>query len=130
MTETAVIRCTKDEGLHTPKGELVYAGGSYAEVKGTVEIDSHASVVERGFIWTNNQYSQEEFYMSKAESISAGEGSGDFTAIISGLESETTYWIRAYVKGADSIRYGDIFEFTTKKSGSGDDFTEDDYEWE
>ena len=65
-----------------------------------------------------------------AAAVASGAGEGDYTATITGLKPDTTYYVRAYATGGNVTKYSRYIEFTTKKSGSGDDFTEDDYEWE
>jgi hypothetical protein len=68
--------------------------------------------------------------LSNAAAVASGAGEGDYTATITGLKPETTYYVRAYATGGNVTKYSRMVEIITKKSGSGDDFTEDDYEWE
>lgn len=43
-----------------------------------------------------------------------GHGSGDFVSHLTGLEPNTTYYVRAYTVGEHSVFYGDEISFTTQ----------------
>lgn len=46
-----------------------------------------------------------------------GSGSGDFRSYLTGLQSNTTYYVRAYAGNGDGISYGDEVSFTTTNGG-------------
>lgn len=55
--------------------------------------------------------------------VSAGTGKGGYTAQLTGLSANTTYYIRAYAKIGSTYRYGNTLTYTTP----GDRFSGYDY---
>ena len=55
---------------------------------------------------------------------------GEFSTNVTGLVPNTTYYFRAFAKGGNNIKYGEVLEFRTHSIGISDDFTGDDYVWE
>lgn len=117
----------KDAGFLVSTVDInVYAES--AEVFGNVRYTEATSVTERGFVFSPDNM---EPTLSSAYVVTAGSGEGDFSATLTDLTPNTTYWVRAYAAGDDATRYGKVIRFKTAVSGAGDnDFTEDDYEWE
>ena len=83
-----------------------------AVCRGEVTLDGHAEVTERGICWSIN-----ENPTINDSQIAAGSGVGAFTAMVNGLESNTTYHVRAYAINEVGTAYGLDREFVT-------DFTE------
>ena len=50
--------------------------------------------------------------------VYAGTGKGSFSAQMTGLEPNTTYYVRAYAKISNVYRYGNVLTFTTPDDGS------------
>ena len=65
-------------------------------------------VTARGVCW--NTTGNPDIKDQKTED---GEGKGIFTSQISGLQANTTYYVRAYAINANGTAYGDQVEFTT-----------------
>lgn len=126
-TDAYSVRCMKDAGFLVSTVDInVYAES--AEVFGNVRYTEATSVTERGFVFSPDNM---EPTLSSAYVVTAGSGEGDFSATLTDLTPNTTYWVRAYAAGDDATRYGKVIRFKTAVSGAGDnDFTEDDYEWE
>ena len=125
-TDAFAVRCKKDVGFTVSTGDFQIMG-EYAVLSGNVIYNDATQVTDRGFVYST---STQEPALNNATVVACGAGDGDFTGTITGLKPETTYYVRAYATGGNVTKYSRYIAFTTKKSGSGDDFTEDDYEWE
>lgn len=125
-TDALPVRCKKDVGFTVSTGDFQVMA-EYAVFTGNVKYNDTTPVTERGFVWSSTTSDPN---LSNAAAVASGAGEGDYTATITGLKPETTYYVRAYATGGNVTKYSRMVEIITKKSGSGDDFTEDDYEWE
>jgi uncharacterized protein (TIGR02145 family) len=77
---------------------------------GNVTSDGGASITERGFYWSATNENPGE-----ADSIIKVEGStGSFSAELSGLELNTSYYLRAYAINNMGMAYGEQMSFTTE----------------
>lgn len=88
---------------------------------GNISSDSGASVTERGIVWSTST----EPTINNAEKTSQGSGTGSFTANLTGLSPNTTYYVRAYAVNSTGIYYGNQVSFTTLSGGTN--YTLDDY---
>lgn len=79
--------------------------------------DGGAIVTERGICWSTNVNPT-----LSDNHVSAGMGTGRFTANISGLEANTTYHVRAYAINEKGTAYGLDKEFTTLSGGGSGSF--------
>ena len=75
---------------------------------GNVTNDGGSIVIERGLCWSTHH----EPTISGTH-ISAGEGTGEFTAAMTNLTANTTYYVRAYATNGVGISYGDEVQFST-----------------
>lgn len=79
---------------------------------GTVNADAAGNqVTSRGVCWTTSALIAPT--TSQKERSSDGTGSGSFSSLISGLASNTTYYVRAYAVNSSGTAYGSIKSFTT-----------------
>ena len=121
------VRCMKDVGLSLNTVE-VKPGTDKVVVYGNIESEGHAHVSELGFVISSTD-SQPR--LENSENVTVSATLGNFSATINGLDKERDYWVRAYAIADEVVRYGNVIQFRTAKSGTGgDDFTEDDYVWE
>ena len=81
---------------------------SSATGSGNVTSDGGSTVTERGICWSTHH----EPTISGTH-IAAGEGTGEFTATIANLSTNTTYYVRAYATNGVGTSYGDEVDFTT-----------------
>lgn len=81
---------------------------SSATGSGNVTSDGGSTVTERGICWSTHH----EPTISGTH-IAAGEGTGEFTATMANLSTNTTYYVRAYATNGVGTSYGDEVEFTT-----------------
>lgn len=80
---------------------------------GNVTSDGGASVTDRGICWSTSHNPT----MSSSHA-SGGAGTGAFTANMSGLTANTTYYVRAYATNNAGTAYGDEVSFTTAQNFS------------
>ena len=81
-----------------------------AKVVGQVTADGGAEVTERGVCWNTAPAPEVIHYRVK----DAEGGLGIFTLNLSNLESQTTYYVRAYATNEVGTAYGEEVSFTTK----------------
>lgn len=75
---------------------------------GVVSINDDATVTARGVCWSESRVPI--FRDSHTED---GEGAGNFSSNITGLQPNTTYYVRAYAVGDLGPVYGEMIKFTT-----------------
>lgn len=127
-SDALAVRCMKDIGLVVTTTKVT-PGADKVTLFGNIRSEGTASVTERGFVMCSKN--QNPTLEDATFKVAAGAGTGDFSAQIDELQSETDYWVRAYAVGDGVTRYSDVLKVRTTKSGTGgDDFTEDDYVWE
>ena len=84
-----------------------------AVVGGNVTSDGNASVTERGVVYSTNP---NPVITNLNNTIRpCGSGTGEFTYTITGLQSGTTYYVRAYAKNDAGTAYGEEVTFTPNK---------------
>lgn len=79
---------------------------------GNVTADGGASVTERGIVYATTQNPT-----TSNSKVASGSGTGSFTANMTGLAANTTYYVRAYAINSAGTAYGSQVSFTTS-SGS------------
>ena len=95
--------------LATVKTSLVTSiTSSTAVAGGDVTADGGAEVTAKGVCWSTSQEPTIE-----GEHTENGTGTGEFTAELSGLEQNTTYYVRAYATNKEGTAYGEEVSFTT-----------------
>lgn len=121
-----VLLFTTDEEINLPTittSEVTEITRTTAVSGGNIADDGGAIVTERGVCWSTGE--EPTINDNKTED---GSGSGSFTSIISGLEPNTTYYLRAYAINESGTAYGEQQVFTTIPPLSWviTNFTEDD----
>ena len=95
--------------LATVKTSLVTSITSTTAVAGgDVTADGGTEVTVKGVCWSTSQEPTIE-----GEHTENGAGTGEFTAELSGLEQNTTYYVRAYATNKEGTAYGEEVTFTT-----------------
>ena len=84
---------------------------SSAVTGGNVTSDGNASVTERGVVYATTQNPT-----TANTKVASGSGIGSYTCNISGLQSNTTYYVRAYAINSKGTAYGTQVTFTTTES--------------
>ena len=78
---------------------------------GNVTSDGGADVTERGICWSTSHDPT-----ASGSHATSGTGTGSFTANMTGLTANTTYYVRAYAKNSQGIAYGDEVSFRTSQN--------------
>ena len=76
--------------------------------KGNVTNNGGTSVTERGICWSTSHNPT-----NSGNHITCGVGTGIYSGNITGLSSNTTYYVRAYAINSQGVSYGDELSFAT-----------------
>ena len=79
---------------------------------GSISSDGGAAITSRGVCWSNTTSSPT---ISNSKTVD-GTGIGSFTSSLTGLTSNTTYYVRAYATNSAGTAYGSATSFTTLAS--------------
>ena len=79
-----------------------------AQSGGSVTDDGGAAVTERGICWSATSPPT-----TADNKVAAGTGMGSYTADLTGLAPDTTYYVRAYAINSESVSYGAEENFLT-----------------
>lgn len=102
---------TSEEEINLPSVATVEVTGvtvSTASCLCHVSDDGGAEVTERGACWSTSPQPDISNFV-----YAHGHGLGDYTINMVDLESNTTYYVRAYAKNRKGIDYGEELSFTT-----------------
>lgn len=88
---------------------------SSATSGGNITNDGGSPVITRGVCWNTSQNPT----TANTKTVD-GTGTGSYTSSITGLEPETTYFIRAYSNNSIGTSYGPLVSFTTSASTVND----------
>ncbi len=86
---------------------------SGAESGGNVTDDGGGFVIAKGVCWSTSQNPTPDDFSTKDAS-----GTGSYTSNITGLDCNTTYYVRAYAVNSAGTAYGGQEEFTTTECSS------------
>jgi hypothetical protein len=82
---------------------------------GNVEDQGSSSVTTRGVCWSTSSNPT-----TSDSHTNDGSGTGSYTSNITGLDANTSYYVRAYATNSEGTAYGNQKSFTTSESsGSG-----------
>ena len=119
------VRCVADKGYVDPtlpsvsRAVISSITENDALVKATVTSSGSSSVTAKGVIWSTEPNPTIEL-STKTEN---GTGSGDYTAVITGLNDFTKYYVRSYATNSYGTAYGPEVEFSTTYSGDATDLS-------
>jgi uncharacterized protein (TIGR02145 family) len=104
FTTTAI---TKSEITTVTTSEISYTSATSG---GNVTYDGGAAVTDKGVCWntTGNPTVSDN-------KLSSGKGSGAFASKLTGLQENTTYYVRAFAINNKGTSYGEQQTFTTKE---------------
>ncbi len=108
------VSITAGSGATTPTvttSSVSNITSSSATVSGNVTADGGATVTERGICYSTSQ--NPTITNSK---VASGSGIGSYSATLSSLAANTTYYARAYATNAQGTSYGSQVNFTTTTS--------------
>ena len=81
---------------------------------GNITDEGGSLVTQKGVCWSSNSDSPTLLNSHTVD----GNGSGVFTSQITGLSSNTSYYIRAYATNSFGISYGNTLQFSTNAGNS------------
>ena len=84
-----------------------------------------SEIVEKGVCWSQEQSASISDFKTSESPVSASAG---FTSALTGLTSNTTYFVRAYATSKTATVYGNELSFTTPVDHSGEKGTVSDIE--
>jgi uncharacterized protein (TIGR02145 family) len=76
---------------------------------GEIKANGGSEIIARGVVWSTNANPT----VALSTKTLNGTGDENFMSDITGLEWETTYYLRAYASNATGTGYGDLITFTT-----------------
>ncbi len=82
-----------------------------AQGGGNVTSDGGAAVTQRGICWSTSHNPT-----ANGSHANSGSGTGSFTANMTGLMANTTYYVRAYATNSQGTSYGNEVSFTTSQN--------------
>jgi hypothetical protein len=104
-----LISCRKDTIVNTTSVREVTA--TSAQTGGYVEGSRKNKVIERGVCWSKSPNAG--YQASTSNYTKNGYGFGEYSSFISGLQSGTTYFARAYARTEAGYYYGNEVSFKT-----------------
>ncbi|QKG79727.1 M6 family metalloprotease domain-containing protein [Tenuifilum thalassicum] len=110
------VSVTAGSAASTPTvttGSVSNVTSSSATVSGNVTSNGGASVTARGICYSTSQNPT----ISNSK-VASGSGTGSFSATLTGLSPNTTYYARAYATNAQGTSYGSQVSFTTESGSS------------
>jgi uncharacterized protein (TIGR02145 family) len=112
------VRCLNDEtapGFPSATTSYIFnISDSSATGGGSVTTQGNSPVTARGICWSTSQYPT----ISDNHTVD-GSGTGTFTSLISGLNADTTYYVRTYATNSTCTGYGNIVSFVAQENGGG-----------
>jgi uncharacterized protein (TIGR02145 family) len=88
---------------------IIFVTSGHAKLGGTVTSDGGISVTSRGVVWSTNRNPT----IALTTKTSDGKYTGGFQSVITGLASDTKYYVRAYATNNVGTSYGNEISFTT-----------------
>ena len=110
---TLLMSCGKTEKPTVVTLDVMQITETSAMCSGNVESDGGADVTAKGVCWAKTQNPTTE-----NDHTNAGAGVSEFLSEITGLESNTTYYVRAYATNEAGVAYGEEKSFTTLESNN------------
>lgn len=108
-----VATCKKEDTMSLPVVNtlpVTEVSANMAKSGGNITDDGGGEILERGLFWNTSQDPDTGNHLGKT---SEGRGDGEFISTMTGLEPETTYFVRAYATNSHGTGYGQTQRFTT-----------------
>ena len=121
------VRCMRMSQMATVQTLSATSSETSITAHGLLILNMEVEVQEKGFVW-DTSYGPSTDYC-KGRVTAPDTSKGKYSCVITDLEPNATYYVRAYAKTAGGTSYGDTIEVNTSSPGSGEGFTGDDFEW-
>ena len=105
------VRCVMGGTLTEPDlttQDVTNISGFTAVVSARVESEGSSHTVERGICWNTEGYP-----LVTDHKAASGSGIGSYSAFLTGLQRNQTYFVRAYAENSETIGYGNQLTFNT-----------------
>ena len=115
------IRCLKDIVVVTPTistDTILSITSISASCKGNISNDGGGTITAGGVCWSTSTNPTIELTTKTTD----GTNTGSFTSSITGLNPNTTYYVRAYATNSAGTSYGSEMSFTTQPENYNTDF--------
>ena len=122
LSVSVLLSCSKDDGNseEPSQNDVAFSSLVISEITGNSAkvsiaiVSSSETITERGVVYgTSSNPTTDD------NKVALGSGIGEFQSTISGLDSETTYFVRAYALSSDIVTYSDSESFETSISCDG-----------
>ena len=103
------VRCLRNETSSVPTvftANVSNITATTATCGGNVTSDGGATVTVRGVCWSTSQNPTVE-----GSHTNDGAGTGEFASVLSDLQANTIYYVRAYATNSEGTRYGEEVSF-------------------
>lgn len=110
------VRCVRDENsttLYTTTKEITDTTFTSAQSGGNITDDGGFEIIARGVCWCTTGCPTISDHKTDD-----GSGIGEFSSNLTGLVSNTYYYVRAFVINSQDTIYGELKVFKTKRSNS------------
>ncbi|MDD4395517.1 MAG: FISUMP domain-containing protein, partial [Bacteroidales bacterium] len=105
------VRCLRDKMPIVTTAEVTNIGRNTAICGGNVVIEGESYISARGVCWSTAHNPT----IADSKTID-GRGTGSFTSTLTGLNADTTYYVRAYATSEEGTAYGAEISFATSFS--------------
>lgn len=114
-SRTAVKNFTTNPAPEPPTPEIVVTTANISDITinsaktgGSISCEEQVQIQNRGVCYSNNHKPTINDHVT-----SNGTGLGSFISVLTDLEANTKYYVRAYAQTNDSVVYGNEVNFTT-----------------
>ena len=123
------VRCMRTESFNVElsTSSATEISETSAKISGFMKyLTNEANVTEMGFVWSDSNTTPD----INCTKVSVEVQEGDFSAVLTGLKSGTSYSVCTYVVDGGEVLYGNVVNFMTLLPGDTEKIPEDNYEWE
>ena len=123
------VRCMRTESFNVElsTSSATEISETSAKISGFMKyLTNEANVTEMGFVWSDINATPD----INCTKVSVEVQEGDFSAVLTGLKSGTSYSVCTYVVDGGEVLYGNVVNFMTLMLGDIEKIPEDNYEWE
>ena len=122
------VRCMRMSDRFIVQTLVPVSGETSINAKGILILNMEVEITEKGFVWsTSNSDPTTDYNDGKVTASDTSKGS--YSCLITDLQPNSTYYVRAYAIGDGETMYGEVMKVNTSSPGSGEGFTGDDFEW-
>ncbi len=122
------VRCMRMSDKFIVQTLAPTSGETSINAKGILILNMEVEIEEKGFVWSTSDTNPTTSY-NDGKVTAPDTSKGSYSCLITDLQPNSTYYVRAYAIGEGETRYGEVMTVNTASPGSGEGFTGDDFEW-